>query len=149
MSETLLPVSDTLNPGSWVTELGGSSNLFDSIDSDPTGATYIVSPVNPSSAVYVCKLDAPTGTPGTGTWFLQAYIKKLPNVGATQVDLTVELREAYVNEGSQGTLIATISETDAGESVVFLPVSHTLSAGEVATVTDASDLYLRIVADVP
>ena len=149
MSETLLPVSDTLNPGSWVTELGGSSNLYDSIDSEAGGETYIVSPLSPSSAVYVCKLAAPTGTPGTGTWLLSVSLKKLPNATAEQVDATIEVYEAYVSEVSKGTLICTLSEIDTGETTQFEGYSHTLSAGEIATVTDAGDLYLRITANAP
>ena len=147
MSETLVPSADTNNPGSYEDYLGGSSNIYQYIADGLE--TWIVSPVAPSTAIYVTKLSSPSGTPGTGQWALFFYGKKLPNQGAQQLDVTVELREGYVDEGTPGTLIVTIDEEDYGFDGQFRGSSVILSAGEIASITDPTDLYVRIVANAP
>lgn len=133
--------------GNWEDELGGTSDIFNSIDeSSPNDSDYITSEFGPSSSPYAAALSAVTD-PNVHTGHTVRYrARKDPSAGA-QIDLTVELREGYVSEGSPGTLIATDSQADLPTS--FTTFSFTLSTGEAATITDYSDLFLRFVADQP
>jgi hypothetical protein len=70
--------------------------------------------------------------------------RKNAAAGAT-IGLTVELRQGYVNEGAQGTLIATT--TAAGISETFTNGSIALSGGEADSITNYNDLAIRFSAN--
>lgn len=72
---------------------------------------------------------------------IQARVGKFSAGGATY-DLTVELRQGYVNEGSLGTLIATLTEPNISDAEQTT-YSYTLSGTEADAITDYSDLQLR------
>ena len=61
------------------------------------------------------------------------------------LDLTVELRQGYASEGSQGTLIA--SWTESSIPGTFTTVTQTLTGGEADAITNYATLALRFVAD--
>lgn len=61
--------------------------------------------------------------------------------GTAQMDATVELRQGYTSEASQGTLIATLSQSALTTS--FTEYTHTLSSAEADAITDYTDLQLR------
>jgi hypothetical protein len=68
--------------------------------------------------------------------------KDLSNPDA--MNITVQLRQGYVNEGTLGTLIATLNQT--GISTAFTTYELTLSGVEAALITDYTDLFIRIIA---
>ena len=146
MAQFARPDADALI-GAWEDELGGTSDIFNSIDEvSPNDSDYITSEFAPGSSPYVAALSAVTD-PNVNTGHTIRYrARKDPSTGAA-VDLTVELREGYVNEGSPGTLIATDTETNLPTS--FTTFSFTLSGVEADSITDYSDLFLRFVADQP
>jgi len=142
------PSADTFNGDAWIEDgVGDNSALFDEIDeSVADDADYVQSPITPTSDAYVTKLTAVTDPMvSTGHTVRYRYGK---NVAAgDQIDLTVQLRQGYVNEGSQGTLIH--SEVHANVAAAFVAGAFTLTGGEADTITDYSDLYLRFVANKP
>lgn len=145
MATFLRPSADTNNPGSYENQLGLSTDLYQSIDEAvPDDSDYVVSPAAPSSAVYVTKLASGTD-PGTDDgMILYARMRKSPS-GAAQINMTAELRQGYVSEGSQGTLICTISVSDINATATTY--SHALSTAEGASITDFTDLYMRFVSN--
>ena len=150
MAEILYAVSVTDNTGSWTDEAGGTTNLHTACN-DSDEDKYLKSVISPSTAPITFKLDAPSGTPGTGTWTVGFAVLKLPNSTAPQIDGVVQIREGYTNEGSPGTLIATLTKTNvaAAGGLIFSTFTHDFSAGEVAAITDPTDLYARLTANAP
>lgn len=145
MPQFLRPSTDTTREA-WETEAGGTTNIFQQIDeSVANDADFIRSAVAPTNDVYATKLTAgedPLSSTGhTVRW---RYNKSAS--GGAQINLTVELRQGYTNEGAQGTLIATVATlTNISDTVTA--GSYTLSGGEADAITDYSDLYLRYVAN--
>jgi len=140
------PNADT-TIGAYEDELGGTVDIFNSIDeSSPSDSDFITSEFDPSASPYVCALSAVTD-PNVSTGHIVRYrARKDPSTGA-QIDLTTELREGYVSEGSPGTLIASEVQVDLPTS--FTTFALALSGGEADAITDYSDLFLRFVANQP
>lgn len=143
------PDADTFI-GNYVDEVGGTTDIFNSIDEVvPADADFIESPLDPASEVYVCHLSNITDPLDDTGHTVRYRLAKDPS-GAEQVDVTVELREGYVNEATQGTLIA---------STVFLNIANgtadddeellelILTTVEADSITDYADLAVRVVAD--
>lgn len=152
MPQYALPSEDTNNPGSYTTDAGGSTNLYQRIDegfgsgrgsgSGPDDTDYIQSPSAPSSAVYVTKfstLEDPASS--SGHVFRNRYSKSA--AGGAQINMTFQLREGYTNESTLGTLIVQRAFTDVSHTPTT--DAYTLSAGEADAITDYSALYNRII----
>ena len=122
-----------------------ASGTFASIDeSVADDADYISSETSPNQDVYVCKLGTITD-PASSSGHVLRYRYRKSASGAPATDLTVQLRQDYVNEGSPGTLIEAWSHT--GISSSFSTQEQTLGTTETDSITDYSSLYVRIVAD--
>lgn len=154
MPQYALPSEDTNNPGSYTTDSGGSTNLYQRIDegfgsgrgsgSGPDDTDYIQSPSAPSSAVYVTKystLEDPASS--SGHIFRNRYSKSAS--GGAQIDMVFQLREGYTNEGSPGTLIVQRSFTNISNTPTT--DAYTLSGGEADSITDYANLYLRVITN--
>lgn len=140
------PSTDT-TIGNWEDELGGTSAIFNSInETSPDDGDFITSEFGPSSSPYVTKLTSVTDPNVSSGHIVRYRARKDPSAGS-QIDLTVELRQGYVSEGSQGTLIATDSQVDL--SSAFTTFTFTLTGLEADAITDYTDLFLRFVADQP
>ena len=138
------PSADT-SIGTWTDDGGGTTNIYQTIDeSSASDADYIESVQNPSSAPYVTALTTLEDPVSSAGHIVRVRYGKDASGGA-QVDLTVELRQGYVNEGSPGTLIATHSYTDISDTLTT--AAETLTGGEADAITDYSDLFLRFVAN--
>lgn len=130
---------------SFVNQAASNSNMFQSIDeTTASDADYIISEKNPSNNVYVCKLSAVTDPLVDTGHIINFRYKKDVAVNAEQIDMTVELREAYANEASQGTLIAN-GAAAAYENVSssWTNGSITLSNTAAGTISDYANLALR------
>lgn len=138
------PSADTLI-GNYQDEAGGTTNIYTGIDEvSPEDVEYIRSPSAPSSEVYVCALqDITLEDPVSSTGHIQRVRYAKSAAGGAQINLTVELRQGYTNEGAQGTLIATHSYTDISDA--WTTGTETLTAGEADTITDYTSLYYRVV----
>jgi hypothetical protein len=142
------PSADTYNSDGWTEDDGTSDALYGEIDeTSANDSDYIRSPLTPTSDVYVCKLSN-LEDPLSSSSHTVRYRYCKDAAGGDQIDLTVQLRQGYVNEGSPGTLIATVgTHTDISET--WTAGSYTLSAGEADAITDYTSLYLRFVANKP
>ena len=140
------PSADTNNDGAWVDQAAGSSNIYQSIDEvTASDADYIESPLGPVNDVYVTALTTLEDPVSSTGHIVRWRVGKNTSGGAT-LNITVELRQGYVSEASQGTLIATCSNAEAVPDS-FTDDSHTLSGGEADSITDYSSLYLRFLVN--
>jgi hypothetical protein len=138
------PSTDTTNE-SYTDEGAGSTNIFNSIDeSSASESDFIQSASAPTTDVYVTKLTT-LEDPEVSTGHIVRYRYQKDASGGSQIDLVVQLREGYVNEGTPGTLIA--SNTHANISNGWTAGTFTLSAGEADAIGDYDDLFLRLTAN--
>ena len=145
MTQYLRPDADTYI-GNYEDEAAGTSDIFEAIDEvSPSDADYIASPLLPSSEVYVCALSSVEDPLSSSSHVIKYRYAK--SVVGDQIDLIVELREGYTNEGSKGTLVKQWTHTDI--STTPTTASKTLSSGEADSITDYADLFLRFVYDAP
>ncbi len=139
------PSADTNNDGAWVEDDDSSIDIYLEIDEvSASDADFIKTPTAPSADPYVTKLTT-LEDPISAANHTFRYRYQKDAASGSQIDLTVELRQGYVNEGTQGTLIKAVSVTDIGSS--WTTGTTTLSAGEANSITDYTDLYLRFVGN--
>lgn len=141
------PSADAHVGTGWQNEVGGTTNLWQSIDeADPVDTDFVRSPNDPtSSAVYVTTLGTdPVENPNVTTGHIASYRYKKTNVSATPtINLTVQLRQNYVSEASQGTLIA--SRVHNGISTAWTTQNVELTAGEAGAITYPFTPQLRFI----
>ena len=144
-----LQVSEVTAPGNWAdhNESTNTTDMRDAIAGETADDnTYIQSEESPESSVVVYKFAA-GAFPDDQTQDHNFKIRYRRTDGEDQIDLTFELREGYVDEATQGTLIWSDSVSNVGTTVVELDA--TLTEVEAGNITDYSDLYGRVVANVP
>jgi len=138
------PSADT-SIGSWEDEGGGTTTIFQSIDEVSANDTdFVRSELAPSNSPYVTKLSN-MEDPLLSTGHIVRYRFEKDAAAGSQIDLLVELREAYVNEGTPGIVRASKTETNIDDS--WNAGTFTLSAGEADSITDYTDLFLRFRAN--
>jgi len=132
--------------GGYKDQADGTTNIWNSIDEvSYSDADYIKSVLAPAAAPYACKLTT-VEDPLSSSGHTVRYRYCKDAAGGAQIDLTVQLRQGYVNEGTPGTLIATCgTHTNISES--WTAGSYNLSSGEADSITNYADLYLRFVAN--
>lgn len=139
------PSADTYNADGWVEDDDTSVDMYLEIDEVSASDTdYVKSPVAPTSDVYVTALSS-VEDPLSSSGHVVRYRYQKEAAGGAQIDLTVQLRQGYVNEGTPGTLIASATVTDMGTG--WTTGSFTLSAGEADAITNYASLFLRFVAN--
>lgn len=144
MSQFGRPSTDTTRDN-WEEDDGTTTAIFDQIDEAVSDdADYIRTGLVPTSDVFVTKLTAVTD-PLQSTGHVVRYRYGKDAAAGAQIDITVQLRQGYVNEGSPGTLIA--AQTHANVGAFPVAGSITLSGAEADSITDYSDLYLRFVGN--
>ena len=138
------PSTDTTNE-SYTDQAGGAVTIYTTIDEVVADdADFIRSAVTPTSDVYVTKLTSVTD-PGLSTGHVVRYRYSKDAAAGAQIDLTVELRQDYVNEASQGTLIHSQPHTNIGEA--WTAGTFTLTGPEADAITAYASLYLRMVCN--
>ena len=144
MAQYARPSVDKNNPGSWVNQADSGTNIYQTIDETVADdADYIKSPVAPSSAAYVTTLST-VEDPQSSSGHVVRYRYGKDVAGGATVNVTVELRQGYVSEVSQGTLIHQEVHNSIADG--WTAGTFTLSSGEADSITDYASLYLRIVA---
>jgi len=139
------PSADAYNGDGWKEDDGTTTTIFDQIDEVVADdADFIRSPLTPTNDAYVTKLTSVTD-PLSSTDHIVRYRYGKDAAGGDQIDLIVQLRQGYVNEGSPGTLIASQTHTNIG--VAWIAGTFTLSGAEADAITDYTDLYLRFVGN--
>jgi hypothetical protein len=150
MAQYATPSADVTD-GSWVDQAASAVDMYLDIVPGTPGSqgsgddtTYITSEANPSSSA--CAFDLSTvSDPVSSTGHIMRWRRAKDAASGGQIDLTVELRQGYTGEGSQGTLINTYSDTNLSET--FAGQTDTLTGGEADAITDYSDLQIRFVAN--
>ena len=136
------PSVDTVNTDLYTDQAGGGTNIYLTIDEATLDdADYIRSPVTPTLDIYVTKystLEDPLSS--SGHIMRTRYAKDAS--GGAQIDIIAQLRQGYVSEASQGTLI--VARTFTNVTNTFTTDAYTLSAAEADAITDYTSLYLRI-----
>ena len=137
----------TTTIGTYTDHSGGTTNIHTTIDeSSADDNDYVKSVAAPSSAAAVFRLSDVNDPVSSSSHVIRVRARNGVS-GGKAVDLTVQLRQGYTNEGSQGTLIATLTQASVASS--FTDYSATLSGAEADAITDYADLSLRIVANQP
>lgn len=138
------PSTDTTRDN-WEEDDGSTTAIFDQIDEAAADdGDYIRTGLAPTNDVYVTKfttLEDPVSSAG----HVVRYRYGKDAAAGAQIDITVQLREGYVNEGSPGTLIEEWVHTDVGQFPIA--AAQTLGATEADSITDYDDLFLRVVAN--
>lgn len=138
------PSTDTTRDN-WETEAGGTTNIYQQIDETfANDSDYIRTVVAPTNDVFVTKLTT-LEDPLASTGHVVRYRYAKSAASGAQINLTVELRQGYVSEASQGTLIASWSHTNISETLTT--AAQTLSGAEADAITNYTDLYLRFVGN--
>ena len=147
MAQFARPDTDT-TVGNYTDEAAGTTTIYTHIDETTANDTdYIQSPASPSSEVYVARLSDVVDPVSASNHVMRARVSTDVASGGESLDFTLELRQGYVSEGSQGTLIATATSS-ALSGTTWVDVSHTLSSTEANNITDYTDLFYRIVFNV-
>ncbi len=138
MAQFARPVGDLDNTGVWTTE-----PLWSDIDdgASPDG-TVVVSDSNPTTAEPFTVDLATITDPAVSAGHVLRIRWAKNSTGAGNKTIRIELREGYVNEGSQGTLIATDDYTI--NSTTLRTDATTLAGAEADAITDYADLQIRI-----
>lgn len=122
-----------------------ASGTFADIDeTSANDADYVSSDTAPNNDPYVVRLsDMEDPVSSSGHIIRYRYRKNAS--GGAQIDLTVQLRQGYTNEGSPGTLIEEWTHTNISES--WTSQAQTLGGTEADAISDYTSLFLRFVAD--
>jgi hypothetical protein len=142
------PSADTNNPGGFTDQAGGSTNIYTAIDeATPDDSDYIKSPASPTNAVYVTKISNLVD-PNSSVGHIIRMRTSVDLNNQEAIDFTQQLRQGYVSEASQGTLIASQSRTGV-TSTTWTTSEYTLSAAEADSITDYTALYFRFIVHRP
>ena len=138
------PSTDTTRDN-WTEDDGTTTAIFDQIDEAVADdGDYIMTQLVPTNDVYVTKLTT-LEDPVSSTGHVIRYRYGKNAAGGATIELTVQLRQGYVAEGTLGTLIASATHADAG---AFPQAgSITLSGAEADSITNYDDLFIRLVAN--
>ena len=138
------PSTDT-TLDNWQEDDGTTVAIWDQIDeATADDVDFIRTVLTPTSDVYVTKLTTLVD-PLSSTGHVLRYRYGKDAAGGEQIDLIVQLRQGYVSEVSQGTLIRGDTYTNIG--VAWIAAAITLSAAEADAITDYTNLYLRFVGN--
>jgi len=141
------PSTDTTRDN-WEEDDGTTTSIFDQIDEVIADDNdYIRTVPTPTSDVYVTKLTTLEDPVSSSGHIVRYRYRKDADLG-DQIDLIVQLRQGYVNEGTPGTLIASATHNDIPGNA-WTAGSFTLSGAEADAITDYTNLYLRFVANKP
>jgi hypothetical protein len=136
------PSTDT-SIGTFTDQAAGTTNIYTTIDEvSPSDADYVRSVSAPANAPYVTKLTT-IEDPVSSTGHTIRYRYQKSAAGGAGIDLTVQLRQGYTNEGSPGTLIKEWIHSAITETLTTQ--NQTLSGAEADSITDYANLYLRFV----
>ena len=139
MTQLGIPEADITVSG-WTASAGG--NLYGTVDEAVADdADYFYSAEGPQDSPVVLRLSD-LQTPAVRTGHILWVRCRWANGSGTW---RMELRQGYVSEASQGTLIN--SATPTVSTTTFDDETMALSAGEATAITDYTNLFVRIVAD--
>ena len=145
MAQFARPDAD-ITDGTWLNASASATDMYQSIDEDvssPNDADYIESVAAPSSAACAFGLSN-VEDPVSSSGHIMRWRRGKNTAGGATINLTVELRQGYTGEGSQGTLINSFADNTIPDS--FTTTTDTLSGAEADSITNYADLQVRFVA---
>jgi hypothetical protein len=152
MPQYAVPDAD-ITDGNWLDHGASAVDMYADIAPGTPGsigagddATYIESPLAPSAEACAFGLSNVTD-PLSSSGHIMRWRRGKSAAGGAQINLTVQLRQNYTGEGSQGTLINGYADNNIPDS--FTTTTDTLSGAEADAITDYTDLQIRFVADQP
>lgn len=139
------PDSD-VDINAWTDQASGVTNIYQSIDEvTASDADYVKSEVAPDSSAAGFGLSN-VEDPLVNSGHIVRYKYKKDASGGATLNMKVELRQGYLGESSLGTLIH--SETHANvPGSAWQTGSFTLTSAEANTITDYTNLQIRVWAD--
>ena len=147
MPQFARPDADT-TIGNYTDQAGGVVNIYLTIDEvSADDADFVRSPTSPATEVYVCRLSDVTDPVSSSTHTMRMRTSCDQDAQET-LDFVQQLRMTYVNEGAQGTLIASQSRSGVS-STTWTTSSYTLSAAEADAITDYTALFFRFTINKP
>lgn len=140
------PAADTYNGDGWTEDDGTSTDMWEEINETSASDTdYVRSALAPTNDAVVFALTT-LEDPVSSANHVVRWRRGKDAAGGATITETLQLRQGYTNEGSQGTLIATcVSAGTVPDS--FTDTSYTLSGAEADAITNYASLYLRFVAN--
>lgn len=139
------PSTDTVREA-WEEDDGTTVDIWDQIDEVVADdLDFVRSALVPTNDVYATKLTTVTDPVQSTGHIVRFRYGKDASAGA-QIDLTIQLRQGYVDEVTQGTLIATVA-TLTNIPSGWTAGNYTLSGAEADAITNYADLFLRFVAN--
>lgn len=143
MAQFARPDADLVNES--YTRTPTDTDMYGVIDETSyDDADYVSSPTAPTSDVLAVGLSN-VEDPQVDTGHIVRYRYQKNTTGGAQIDLTVQLRQGYVNEATQGTLIHSEPHTNIPNG--WTAGTFTLTAPEAQNITDYTNLQLRFVAN--
>lgn len=144
MPQFARPDADIVD-GAWTKSSGGQVDMYTMIDEVSfDDADYVQSESAPASSAFAVNLSN-VEDPVSSTGHIIRYRYQKEAAGGAQIDLTVQLRQGYVSEVTQGALIHSEAHTNIGNG--WTAGTFTLSGAEADAITDYTDLQLRLVAN--
>jgi hypothetical protein len=139
MAQFARPSADLVTHAEW-TETPYWSKIDDA--GDAGADSVVIQNATPTTAdIIAVDLTSVTDPEASTGHIIRARFQKV--AGAGTLRLTVQLRQGYVDEGTQGSLIAT-GLFDEGDAEVFETYTLTLSGTEADSITDYTDLQYRV-----
>jgi hypothetical protein len=138
MAQFVRPSADLVTSAEWT-----ATPYFSKIDdAGDAGADSVVinNPSPETTDIIAVDGSSATDPVSSDDHIIRARFRKVSGGGV--VRLTIELREGYVDEGDQGTLITTAVLDTSSTSLVTL--TSVLTGGEADSITDYSDLQFRV-----
>ena len=136
MAQFVAPATDLDNTGVWT-----STPLWSKVNT--AEATVVVSDSSPTSSEPFTVDGSSVTDPAVSTGHvLRARWAKNATGGANYTG-NLQLRQGYTSEASPGTLVATLT-SGAISGTTLQTDTHTLTAGEANSITDYTDLQLRV-----
>lgn len=133
-TEYLYPDADAAI-GGWTDQAGGTTNLYQTVDEATANDTdYVQSSFNPTNDIIRFRMSDPTTT--VGIPFDVSYRYGITGVGPS-CTITARLKQG-------NTVIKSWPHTDA--ALALKTVSQSLSAGELASITNFNDLFVEFEA---
>ena len=134
--------------GNYTDQGGGVTNIHLTIDEvTADDADYIRSPTSPINEACAFALSSVTD-PVSSTGHIMRMRTSTDLASQEVLDFVQQLRQGYVSEASQGTLIA--SQTRAGvSSTTWTTSTYTLSGAEADAITNYASLFFRFTVNRP
>ena len=149
MPQFARPDADTYNGDGWTEDDDNTVDMFLEVDEvTANDADFVRSAVTPTTDAVVFSLTNVTD-PALSTGHTLRARNSADPASQETIDFVFQLRQTYVSEASQGTLINTAGTWQrlGVTSTTWTTTSYTLTGAEADAITDYTALFIRITAN--